>query len=123
MFAVKRQKLKLPLTRRPVDGPASTNDNSLCASLAIVSALSKGSPRQKTPTQSRSQKRLLATLQEAPGKRMARATQHPERELTLKWSPARTAVSGTRIQPSGNRLGCNDCRRIAARGYGKIVRE
>jgi hypothetical protein len=40
--------------RSHVDGPASTTNNSLCAWLAIVSARSKGSPRQKTPTQSRS---------------------------------------------------------------------
>src|SRR4029077_4083612 len=92
-------------------------------SLAIVSARSKGSPRQKTPAQFRSRKSLPATLQEVPGKRMARATQHPGRELTSKWSRARTAFSETRIRLSGTRPGCNDCRRIAARGYGKIVRE
>ena len=58
--------------RSHVDGPASTTNNSLCAWLAIVSARSRGSPRQKTPTQSRSQKRLTATLQEVQRKRMAR---------------------------------------------------
>jgi hypothetical protein len=42
------------IDRSHVDGPASTTNNSLCAWLAIVSARSKGSPRQKTPTQSRS---------------------------------------------------------------------
>jgi hypothetical protein len=40
--------------RSRVDGPASTTNNSLCACLANVSAPSKGSPRQKAPTQSRS---------------------------------------------------------------------
>ena len=54
---------------------------------------------------------------------MARATQQEGRALTSKSSGARIAVSGTKIPPSGNRLGCNDCRRIAARGYGKNVRE
>jgi hypothetical protein len=28
-----------------------------------------------------------------------------------------------KIPPSGNRLGCNDCRRPAARGYRKSVQE
>jgi hypothetical protein len=43
------------LTDRPhVDGPASTTHNSLSAWLAIVSARSKRSPRQETPTQSNS---------------------------------------------------------------------
>jgi hypothetical protein len=42
-------------TERPrVDRPASTTNNSLCAWRAIASALSKGSPQQKAPTQSRS---------------------------------------------------------------------
>jgi hypothetical protein len=50
---------------------------------------------------------------------MARATQREGRALTSKSSGARIAVSGTKIPPSGNRLGCN----IAARGYGKNVRE
>jgi hypothetical protein len=40
--------------RSHVDGPASTTNNSLCAWLAIVSARSKGSHRQKAPRQSRS---------------------------------------------------------------------
>jgi hypothetical protein len=60
--------------RSRVDGPASTTNNSLCAWLAIVSAPSKWSPRQKAATQSRSQERLTAILQEVQRKRMARAT-------------------------------------------------
>jgi hypothetical protein len=40
--------------RSHVDGPASTTHNSLSAWLAIVSARSKRSPRQETPTQSHS---------------------------------------------------------------------
>ena len=54
---------------------------------------------------------------------MARATRQQGQGLTSKLSVARIAVSGTKIPPSGNRLGCDDCRRIAARDCGKNVRE
>ena len=47
------------------DGPASTTNNSHCAWPAIVSARSKGSPRQKAPTQSRSSKRLPPLLRKS----------------------------------------------------------
>ena len=54
---------------------------------------------------------------------MARATRQQGQGLTSKLSVARIAVSGTKIPPSGNRLGCNDGRQIVARGYAQNVRE
>jgi len=41
-------------------------------------------------------------------------------QMTIK---QRREVSGTKIPPSGNRLGCNDYRRLGAGVYGKTVRE
>jgi hypothetical protein len=67
-------RLRRTIDRSHVDKPASTTNNSLCAWLAIVSAQSKRSPQQNTPTQFRSQESLTATLQEVQRKRMAQAT-------------------------------------------------
>jgi hypothetical protein len=84
----------LQIIHTPMDQP---QPQTMVLRLAcLVGARSKGSPRQKAPTQSRSPKRLTTTPQEVQRKRMTQATWQQGRDLTSKSSSAWFAVSGTK---------------------------
>ena len=112
-----------PISRSNADGPASANDNSLSAWPATARAQKTGTRPQEIRTGCRLQTRLLANLRESPDKRKARPRQQRGRELSVRSSAARIAVVGIKIPPSGNRHGCIETHRTAARDSGKTVRE